>query len=488
MKFIKLKKICRTNVTNFSFNFILISFFIFVFDNNAYSKAPPESFADLSDQVSPAVVNIATSVSVKDTTTRDLPTFPPGSPFEEFFKDFNDRGPSRRPSTSLGSGFIIGDNGLIVTNNHVIEGAEEITVFLSDEREFSAVLIGRDTKTDLAVLKVEANDEKLPFVRFGNSDGLRVGDWVLAVGNPFGLGGTVTAGIVSARGREIGQGQYDDFIQTDASINRGNSGGPLFNMDGEVIGVNTAIFSQSGGSVGIGFAISSNLANTVVNQLIEFGRTRRGWLGVYIQDVTEEIASSLDFDEIRGALVSSVRSGSPAETAKIRAGDIVLSFNGKRIEKMKELPRIVAETEVGSKVSVEVWREGEIKKLTVILGELEVAETNGELDDGLVENEELSITELGMTIATMNSEIASKFQIEEDIGNIVIVDVENDSPAFKKDITPGTVIKRADRQDVEEISDILDALKEVKNRGSKALLLLLSDGKRERFVALNIKE
>ena len=488
MTFNKLKKKCRKNVTNFSFHIILVPFFIFVLYNNAFSKAPPESFADLSDQVSPAVVNIATSVSVKDKTSGDLPTFPPGSPFEEFFKDFNEKGPSRRPSTSLGSGFIIGDDGLIVTNNHVIEGAEEITVFLSDEREFNAVLIGRDTKTDLAVLKVETEDEKLPFVEFGDSDGLRVGDWVLAVGNPFGLGGTVTAGIVSARGREIGQGQYDDFIQTDASINRGNSGGPLFNMDGEVIGVNTAIFSQSGGSVGIGFAISSNLANTVVNQLIEFGRTRRGWLGVYIQDVTEEIANSLDFDEARGALVSSVRSGSPAETAKIKAGDIVLSFNGKRIEKMKELPRIVAETEVGSKVSVEVWREGEIKNLTVILGELEVAETNGELEGGVVENEEVTITELGMTIDTMNSEIASKFQIGEDIGNIVIVDVENDGPAFKKDITPGTVIKRADRQDVEKISDILDALKEVKNRGSKALLLLLSDGKRERFVAININD
>ena len=303
-----------------------------------------------------------------------MPEFPPGSPFEEFFKDFMEREPSRRPSQSLGSGFIISDDGLIVTNNHVIEGAEEITVYLPDDREFLAKIIGKDIKTDIAVLKVDPGDEKLPFVEFGDSEILRVGDWVLAVGNPFGLGGSVTAGIVSARGREIGQGQYDDFIQTDASINRGNSGGPLFNMNGKVIGINTAIFSQSGGSVGIGFAISSNLALSVVNQLKEFGRTRRGWLGVYIQEVTDEIANSLDFSESRGALVSSVKEGSPAEKAKILAGDIVLSFDGKAIGKMRELPRIVAETKVGSIVNVEIWREGRKIDLTVVLGELEVAE------------------------------------------------------------------------------------------------------------------
>ena len=405
-----------------------------------------------------------------------------------FFKDFNEGSPSRRPSTALGSGFIISSDGLIVTNNHVIEGAEEITVFLPDEQEFVAEIIGRDTKTDLAVLKVDTKGEKLPFVEFGDSDVLRVGDWVLAVGNPFGLGGTVTAGIVSARGREIGQGQYDDFIQTDASINRGNSGGPLFNMSGKVIGVNTAIFSQSGGSVGIGFAISSNLANSVVKQLVEFGRTRRGWLGVYIQDVTEEIANSLDFNETRGALVSSVRPGSPAEKAKIKPGDIVLSFDGKKIGKMKELPRIVAETEVGSKVTVEVWREGSLKKLIVILGELEVAENNNETEDNGNTNITKKINELGITIAPMSSEISSQFDISEDLGNVVIIAVEENGPAFTKDIVPGTVIKRADRQDVTNINDILNALEAVQNRGSKALLLLLSDGERERFVAINMNK
>ena len=339
----------------------------------------------------------------------------------------------------------------------------------------------------MAVLKVDTEGEKLPFVEFGDSDILRVGDWVLAVGNPFGLGGTVTAGIVSARGREIGQGQYDDFIQTDASINRGNSGGPLFNMSGKVIGVNTAIFSQSGGSVGIGFAISSNLANTVVKQLVEFGRTRRGWLGVYIQDVTEEIASSLDFNETRGALVSSVRPGSPAEAAKIKPGDIVLSFDGKKIGKMKELPRIVAETEVGSKVTVEVWREGSLKKLIVVLGELEIAENSGEAPSEKTNDSQEIIKELGVTLAAMNSEISSQFDIDENLGKVVIIEVEENGPAFTKDILPGTIIKRADRQDVLDIDDVLNALKAVKERGSKALLLLLSDGKRERFVAINIK-
>ena len=473
-------------IENFFYVNIITFIFIFSLSIEGFSKAPPESFADLSDKVSPAVVNIATSVVVKDSPPRDIPNFPPGSPFEEFFKDFNERGPSRRPSTALGSGFIISDDGLIVTNNHVIEGAEEISVFLPDDREFIAKIIGRDTKTDLAVLKVNTKGEKLPYVEFGNSDILRVGDWVLAVGNPFGLGGTVTAGIVSARGREIGQGQYDDFIQTDASINRGNSGGPLFNMTGKVIGVNTAIFSQSGGSVGIGCAMSSNLANTVVQQLVEFGRTRRGWLGVYIQDVTEEIAASLDFNETRGALVSSVRPGSPAEAAKIKPGDIVLSFDGKIIEKMKELPRIVAETKVGSKVKVEVWREGAIKKLIVLLGELEVAENTMSESESNHQNSVEKIDSLGITVAPMSPEISSQYEIDQSLGKVVIIEVEEKGPASIKDIKPGTIIKRADREDINNIDDILKALDAVNKRGSKALLLLLSDGKRERFVAINI--
>jgi len=405
-----------------------------------------------------------------------------------------EREPNRRPSQSLGSGFIISDDGLIVTNNHVIEGAEEITVYLPDDREFVAKLIGKDAKTDIAVLKVDSGEEKLPFVEFGNSEILRVGDWVLAVGNPFGLGGSVTAGIVSARGREIGQGQYDDFIQTDASINRGNSGGPLFNMNGKVIGINTAIFSQSGGSVGIGFAISSNLAMSVVNQLKEYGRTRRGWLGVYIQEVTDEIANSLDFDESRGALVSSVKEGSPAEKAKILAGDIVLSFDGKTINKMRELPRVVAETKVGSIVNVEIWREGKQIDLKVVLGELEVAEKNeidnsaSKLNNSNSEYLKIILDTLGMELSEINPELADKFNIDENAGNIIITNVTSGGPADNKGVVIGEVIKRAGRQDVNSITDILNALQRAQKRKSKALLLLLTNGDRERFVAINISE
>src|SRR5690606_38601045 len=275
---------------------------------------------------------------------------------------------------SLGSGFVVdAENGYIVTNNHVVRDADEVRVTFHNDETVEAEVIGRDEKTDLAVLKV-ATDTKLTQVKFGDSDALRVGDWVVAIGNPFGLGGTVTAGIVSARGRDIGQGPYDDFIQTDASINRGNSGGPLFNLDGDVIGINTAIFSQSGGSVGIGFAISSKLASSVATQLREFGRTRRGWLGVRIQQVTDEIAESLGLDTARGALVADVTPDGPAKASGIQAGDVILKFAGQDVSEMRELPRIVAETEVGKTVSVAVWRDGKVQEFTAKLGELEAAE------------------------------------------------------------------------------------------------------------------
>ncbi len=485
------------NNNNFGFvlsNLIFKPLLIFVFVlyvNFSFAKAPPESFADLSDQVSPAVVNIASTVTSENSPMNEFPQFPPGSPFEEFFKDFMDKGPSRRPSQSLGSGFLISKEGLIVTNNHVIEGAQEITVLLSDDREFNAKIIGRDPKTDIALLKLESNDEVFPFVEFGDSENLRVGDWVLAVGNPFGLGGSVTAGIVSARGREIGQGQYDDFIQTDASINRGNSGGPLFNMNGKVIGINTAIFSQSGGSVGIGFAIASNLASTVVNQLIEFGRTRRGWLGVYIQEVTEEIANSLEFNEARGALVSSVSPGSPAEKAKLLSGDIVLSFNGIKINKMRELPRIVAETEVGSKVEVEVWREGKLIKLFVILGELEEKGKVefSQTEDQNPENKAITnIDALGLEISNMTEDLALQYNVDQNIGKVIITKVLSEGPSFNKGINVGDVIRRAGRKDVNNVNDVLKELDIAKERGSMAFLLLITNGERERFVAINISK
>ena len=488
----KIVSINKRSSIYFNLFFSPLIFFICAFYFSiGFAKAPPESFADLSDQVSSSVVNIASTVTSENAPLNEFPQFPPGSPFEEFFKDFMDKGPSRRPSQSLGSGFIISKEGLIVTNNHVIEGAEEITILLSDDREFNAKLIGRDTKTDIAVLKIESEGETFPFVEFGDSEILRVGDWVLAVGNPFGLGGSVTAGIVSARGREIGQGQYDDFIQTDASINRGNSGGPLFNMDGKVIGINTAIFSQSGGSVGIGFAIASNLASSVVDQLIEFGRTRRGWLGVYIQEVTEEIAESLEFTEARGALVSSVSPGSPAEKAKLLSGDIVLSFDGKKINKMRELPRIVAETKVGSKVDIDVWREGKPIKLTVILGELEEKgqiELSQNNEQESLDNDVKKVDILGLEISNITPDLALKFDIDESIGKVVITEVETNGPSFNKGINVGNVIRRAGRQDVNNVDDVLKALNIAKERGSQAFLLLITDGERERFVAINISK
>ncbi|MEK9726060.1 MAG: Do family serine endopeptidase, partial [Rhodospirillaceae bacterium] len=339
----------------------------------AEAKTAPESFADLAQKLLPSVVNISTTQTVEGRDNPTMPQLPPGSPFEDFFKEFFDRNSPQqrsRRATSLGSGFIISKDGYVVTNNHVIADADEITVILHDDTRLPAELVGRDTKTDLAVLKVKAEIDLSP-VGFGNSDAARVGDWVVAIGNPFGLGGTVTAGIISARGRDINSGPYDDYIQTDASINRGNSGGPMFNLDGQVIGINTAIFSPTGGSVGIGFAIPATTAEPVIAQLMKNGSVQRGWLGVHIQAVTDEIAETLGLKEASGALVASVIKDSPAEKGKIKAGDVILTFDGKKVNEMKALPRIVAETEVGRKAPVIVWRDGGRKTLQVAVGELD---------------------------------------------------------------------------------------------------------------------
>jgi serine protease Do len=363
----------------------------------AVARGAPDSFADLSASLLPAVVNISSTQATQQRADRggpEVPSFPPGSPFEQFFKDFLERnrpgqegrrggreqdGPregQRSPgtppggrATSLGSGFVIDPAGYIVTNNHVIDGADEISVTFTDNTTLKAKLVGKDERVDLALLKVET-DKPLRAVPFGDSDASRVGDWVLAIGNPFGLGGSVTAGIVSARGRDIRQGPYDDFIQTDASINRGNSGGPLFNMDGQVIGINTAIYSPSGGSVGIGFSVPSNLAKSVVAQLREFGRARRGWLGVRIQQITPDIAESVGLKETQGAMIAGVNEGGPADNAKIRAGDVILKFNNQDVKDMRALPRIVAETAIGKDVPVEVWRDSKRITLQAAVGEL----------------------------------------------------------------------------------------------------------------------
>jgi serine protease Do len=416
----------------------------------------------------------------------DMPQFPPGSPFEEFFKNFGDDNRQRRAS-SLGSGFIIDAEGIVVTNFHVIENAEEITVTLSDETSFTAKVLGQDQKTDIAVLKIDPGDTTLTAVPFGDSDSLRVGDWVLAIGNPFGLGGTVTAGIVSARGRDIGNGPYDDFIQTDASINRGNSGGPLFNTDGEVIGINTAIFSQSGGSVGIGFAISSNLAKRVTKQLVEFGTTRRGWLGVFIQEVTSDIAETLGLEESGGALVSSVNENSPADIAGLEPGDVILSFDGKKIERMRDLPRIVAETDIGTTVVVEIFRGGRLSTVDVTLGELEKAELVGLVGEQ-PEGDAQTLDRLGFTVDDLDAELAVELGLDETLTGVVVTEVAAGSPAMEKGVEPGDIIRRFGQRRVDSAADLATSVGETVDAGRSGVLLLIERDGRERFVQIGFAE
>ena len=442
----------------------------------------PDSFADQAEKLSPAVVNISTTTIVSEGPSSDMPQFPPGSPFEEFFKNFGDNDRKRRAS-SLGSGFIIDKKGIVVTNYHVIENAEEITVVLSDDQSFKAEVLGQDKKTDIAVLKIDPDGVDLAAVEFGDSDRLRVGDWVLAIGNPFGLGGTVTAGIVSARGRDIGNGPYDDFIQTDASINRGNSGGPLFNLEGEVIGINTAIFSQSGGSVGIGFAISSNLAKRVTAQLEEFGTTRRGWLGVFIQEVTPDIADSLGLESAEGALVSSINEKSPADTAGIEPGDVIVSFDGKRIQKMRDLPRIVAETDIGAKVAVELFREGKSMTVTVELGELEKAELVGMAETD-ADADKQSFGSLGFSVENLTADLATEMDLDAELTGVVVTEVIAGSPAAQKGLEPGDVIRRFGQRRVETAAAFADAVGKAKDSGRSGILILVEREGNQRFVQI----
>ena len=391
------------------FYVIPVSLFLvfIVFSTTVGARSAPESFANLAEKLLPAVVNISTTAVVKQSAGKrpELPQFPPGSPFEDFFREFFDRNnpKQQRKSTSLGSGFIIDGKGIVITNNHVIQGADEISVVLQNNETLKAEVVGRDIKTDIAVLRVKPKKD-LPFVKLGKSDKIRVGDWVVAIGNPFGLGGTVTAGIVSARGRNINSGPYDDFIQTDASINRGNSGGPLFNMAGEVIGINTAIFSPSGGSIGIGFSIPSSIANSVISQLIKYGKTKRGWLGVRIQSVTDEIAESLGLEKATGALIASVTENSPAAKGGIKAGDVVLRFNSKIVKSMRSLPKIVAETEINKRVDVEVWR-GRKKIVTqVSVGELDEEQVTKRVVTPTQKNgddEKVVIEDFGLTLSSV---------------------------------------------------------------------------------------
>ncbi|MEJ8474724.1 Do family serine endopeptidase [Roseibium algae] len=456
----------------------------------------PVSVADLAEKLGDAVVNISTSQTVQAERSVPMPQVPDGSPFQEFFEEFfnkQNKGEDRpRRVQSLGSGFVIdGTAGIIITNNHVIEGADEITVNFNDGSQLEAELIGTDEKTDIAVLKVTP-ETPLVDVSFGDSEAIRVGDWVMAIGNPFGLGGTVTVGIVSAQNRDIHSGPYDNFIQTDASINRGNSGGPLFDMDGKVIGINTAIISPSGGSIGIGFAIPAKTATRVITQLREFGETRRGWLGVRIQEVTDEIAESLGMDEASGALVAGVSEDGPAAAAEIEPGDIILEFDGKPVETMRELPRMVAETAIGKAVDVIVLRKGEKVPLQVTLGRLEEVATDESSEDEATTDEPAAPAQkevLGMILSEIDDAIRKEFKIEDDVTGVVVKQVAPGSSAEEKRVQAGDVIKEVAQEAVSTPEDVIEQVEKLKEAGRRSALLLLSNQTGElRFVPVRIGE
>ena len=408
-------------------NFSLVLVFLAFPTKSLLSKNAPSSFADLAEKLMPSVVNISSTQTIQ-TTSNPFPfQFPPGSPFEDMFKEFNR--PTERKATALGSGFIIDKKGIVVTNNHVIQGAEDIVVSVNGSKEYKAKIIGKDPYMDLAVLQIES-EEKFQPITFGDSDKARVGDWVIAIGNPFGFGGTVTAGIISSRNRDIGLTRYDDFIQTDASINQGNSGGPLFNLKGQVIGINTAIVAPSqSGSIGIGFAIPSNSASKVINQLIEFGETKRGWLGVRIQEVTKEIAEIKKLEKAEGALVASVSEKSPADKAGVKAGDIILEFDGKRIDTMRTLPKLVAQTKVGKKVKLKIWRSQKLISKNVILGRLESSvefkEDNKQESDS---DKSKKIESLKIFVRDLNKEDISKRGLPKNTTGVVITKIEPGTP------------------------------------------------------------
>ena len=454
----------------------------------AAARGATDSFADLAEKLSPAVVNITTTTTVMRRSQGPLPRVPQGSPFEDLFRDFLDRGnPQERPrsTTALGSGFIISADGYIVTNNHVIDGADEIVIDFFDGRQLDAELIGTDPKTDIALLKVEA-EEPLPFVSFGDSDLARVGDWVLAIGNPLGQGFSVSAGIVSARNRSL-RGTYDDYIQTDAAINRGNSGGPLFNMDGSVIGVNTAIISPNGGSIGLGFSMSSNVVSRVVDQLQNYGETRRGWLGVRIQDVDPDMAEALGLEKVAGAMVSSVPEG-PAQEAGMQAGDVILTFDGKDVADTRELVRMVADAEVGKAARVVVFREGKTVTLKVVLGRRENAEQAEILPTSAQPDVQKPAEGLGMTFSGLTDEIRQQLQLKDTATGVAVLEVQEGTDAFDKGIRAGDVIAEVGQQKVESPADVTAAFDAAREAGRKSVLLLVRREGEPRFVGLSLEE
>ncbi|WP_290738878.1 DegQ family serine endoprotease [Amaricoccus sp.] len=447
----------------------------------------PNSFAELAARLSPAVVNITTTTNVAEVQRGPGPVLPPGSPFEDFFRDFMDRqpgqqGPRDRRSNALGSGFIISADGYIVTNNHVIEQADQVRVELFEGGEYDATVIGRDPRTDIALLKIDAGKE-LPFVSFGNSDAAKVGDWVLAIGNPLGQGFSVSSGIVSARNRTL-QGSYDDFIQTDAAINRGNSGGPLFDMAGEVIGVNTAILSPNGGSIGIGFAMSSAVVERVVAQLKDFGETRRGWLGVRIQNVDEDMADALGLDETYGALVTDVPEG-PAAKAGLKSGDVIVAYDGEKIDDTREIVRLVADTEIDRTVPIEVIRDGERETLEVTIGLLEEPTLAAAAGPG-EKQKQAEETVLGLALSPVGPEQREQFGIEDDVKGLVVTSVDESADAFDKGMRAGDVIVEVGQEPVTTPREMRERIRAAEDAGRNSILLLVRRDGQPRFVALNL--
>jgi serine protease Do len=453
-------------------------FFNFGFINFLNAKPVPDSFADLTEKLMPSVVNIATTQTIK-TTANPLPfQFPPGSPFEEMFKDFNQ--PTERKASSLGSGFIVNKNGTVITNNHVINNAEDILVKVGD-KEYKAKVLGADPYADIAVLKIDSKDVFKP-VKFGDSDKARVGDWVVAIGNPFGLGGTVTAGIISARNRDINLTRYDDFIQTDASINQGNSGGPLFNLSGEVVGINTAIIGQ-GGSIGIGFAIPSNAASAVIDQLIKYGETKRGWLGVRIQEVTKEIADVENLKNTEGALIASVGEKSPAEKAGLKPGDIILKFDGKKIDTMRALPKLVSRTEVGKLVELEIWRNKKRITKNLTLGRLESSEDfkaemqSKEKPKDKTKDTDIETLKISVRDITAN-EIQSR-KLKKNLKGVVISEISNKSP-LAGILQVGDIILEVQKNKISNARELNSLIKSIYKKGEQTLLLTIINSSNQR--------
>ena len=466
----------------------------------------PESLADLSERVIDAVVNIQVTsgpAPAAEGNRRNIPIpqLPPGSPFEDFFEEFFRRGPGRpddqgnngpapqRRSNSLGSGFVIDSTGIVVTNNHVIGNATDVTVVFNDGRRLKAEILGKDSKVDLAVLKVKS-DTPLKAVPFGDSEKSRVGDWVIAIGNPFGLGGSVSAGIVSARNRNINSGPYDTYIQTDAAINKGNSGGPLFNMNGEVIGVNTAILSPSGGSIGIGFAVPSNVAVDIVKQLREFGETRRGWLGVRIQQVDDTTAEALNLGRPRGALIAGVDDKGPAKAAGIEVGDVILKFDGREVKNSQELPRFVAATPVDKEVPVQVLRKGKEVALTVKVARLDETASNTQparRPPGTTGEPQATQRVLGLNLSVMTDELKRRFNVKDSVKGVLVIGVDPDSAASDKRLVPGDVIQEIGQEAVSKPADVATRIDALKKEGKKSALFLVANAQGEvRFVALPI--